>query len=195
MRFMIWVFMLMMCQTAQAKYIKKASSFVEEQAHFGCVSEEANHWQIPLDIFLAINSIERGRNKPVGNTNGSQDLGVFQINTIHLDEIYSVFGATKHDLLYKGCLNAHVAGWLLDRAIHHPKKQHLDYYTRVAGYHSWTPKYNAIYRKKLVKYHGEWQAWLSKNAVQAPQAPQQQQAQNQTVVINNNPNIIPYRAY
>lgn len=149
--------------TVSAKSLKPASNFVNEQASFACVVREANHWNVPLAVFLAVNSIEQGRTTPVGNSNGSQDLGAFQINTIHLPTVQSKFGGTKQDLLYKGCFNAHVAGYLLDKAINQPSKQHLDYYTRVAGYHSWTPVYNSRYRSKLVRYVGDWERWLKNN--------------------------------
>lgn len=125
-----------------------------------CVVEAARRQNVPADLLLAVNSVERGNTGQfVGNTNGTQDMGAFQINTIHLPRARK-YQATAQDLATRGCYNAEFAALLLHEAINHPKMQHKDYFTRAAGYHSWTPKHNAVYRKKLVNYLGQWQGWL-----------------------------------
>lgn len=127
---------------------------------FSCVIDAAKRQRVPVDVLLAVNSVERGATgQYVGNTNGTQDIGSFQINSIHLPRAKE-FQATSEDLATRGCYNAEFAALLLHEAINHPKMQSKDQYTRAAGYHSWTPKYNTIYKKKLVKYLGEWRVWL-----------------------------------
>lgn len=127
-----------------------------------CVIAAANRQQVPVDLLLAINSIERGNTGQfVGNTNGTQDIGAFQINSIHLPRAQK-YQATRQDLATRGCYNAEFAAMLLSEALRHPSKQSKDAFTRAAGYHSWTPKHNAVYRKKLIKYLGEWRVWLKK---------------------------------
>ena len=126
-----------------------------------CVAAAARHHDVPLALLLGVNSVEMGNtNQNVGNKNGSLDTGAFQINSIHFAEA-ATYGATHADLASRGCYNAQYAAMLLSRALNHPTQQHKDYYTRAAGYHSWTPRYNKIYRKKLIRYTRQWEAWLS----------------------------------
>lgn len=145
-----------------------------------CVEQAAHDHKVPFALLLGVNSIERGKTgQNVGNSNGSLDTGAFQINSIHFARAKKL-NASHGDLASRGCYNAQFAAMLLSEALSQKSKQHLDIYTRGAGYHSWTPKYNAIYRKKLVKYTNEWQVWLNNNAptqqynVNSPQEPTQQ---------------------
>lgn len=125
-----------------------------------CVIAAAQRQQVPVDLLLAINSIERGNTGQfVGNTNGTQDIGAFQINSIHLPRAQK-YQATREDLATRGCYNAEFAAMLLSEALRHPSMQSKDAFTRAAGYHSWTPKHNAVYRKKLISYLSEWRVWL-----------------------------------
>lgn len=150
-----------------------------------CVAQAAKDHNVPFVLLLGVNSIERGNTgQNVGNKNGSLDTGAFQINSIHFERAKKL-NASHNDLSSRGCYNAQFAAMLLSEALAQKSKQHLDLYTRAAGYHSWTPKYNAIYRKKLVKYTGDWQKWLDENAPVA----QYNNAQAQPVRYNrsNNP--------
>lgn len=152
-----------------------------------CVAQAARDHKVPFAMLLGVNSIERGNTgQNVGNSNGSLDTGAFQINSIHFARAKKL-NATHADLSSRGCFNAQFAAMLLSEALAQPKKQHLDIYTRGAGYHSWTPKYNAIYRKKLVRYTADWQAWLNDNTQQAQQAQFQTQQPQVQQASNNNP--------
>lgn len=128
-----------------------------------CVIEAAQRRNIPVDVMLGVQSVERGETgQQVRNTNATHDMGAFQINTIHLPRIAQL-GGSKDDVLKRGCFNAEVASLLLHEAITHPKKQNEDFYTRASGYHSWTPKHNRVYRNKLIDYTRQWQAWMKNN--------------------------------
>ncbi|MFB6350006.1 hypothetical protein ACFBZI_11295 [Moraxella sp. ZJ142] len=128
-----------------------------------CVRDAATRFGVPTDLMLGVQSIERGETgQGVNNKNSTQDLGAFQINTIHLPRIQGM-GGSRQDVLNRGCYNATVASLLMSEALKMPNKQHLDFYTRASGYHSWTPYHNAIYRTKLVRYTGQWQKWLIDN--------------------------------
>lgn len=154
------------CQPSLAKTYLTPHHFSYGKPTLDCVKQESGRYNIPLEVALAVNSVERGKTgQSVRNTNGTDDLGAFQINTIHLDMVQQRFGGSRSDLLEKGCFNAHVAMYLLNNAINEPSKRHLDYYTRVAGYHSWTPKHNTAYRKKLVPYVGQWKQWLNHHQI------------------------------
>lgn len=130
-----------------------------------CVIAAANSQRVPVDLLLGIQSVERGQTGGYNtNANSSYDIGAFQINSIFLPRIARM-GGTEYDLSHRGCYNASVAAILLREALEHPKKQSLDYYSRASGYHSWTPKYNQIYRSKLIKYTQQWQSWLQANGM------------------------------
>ena len=141
------------------------SSYPVGAANFTCVRQAAFDQQVPLRFMLAINSIERGRyDQKVSNTNKSFDMGQFQVNTIHLPA-FSKFGANEYDLMNRGCYNAQAAARILSLALKEPSKKHLDIFTRASGYHSWTPKYNSIYRTKLIRYLREWDSWIKINNI------------------------------
>lgn len=131
--------------------------------NLSCVVQAAQRRNIPADVFLGVQSVERGETgQQMRNSNATYDMGAFQINTIHLPRIAQL-GGSKDDVMRRGCFNAEVASLLLHEALTNPKKQSLDFYSRASGYHSWTPKYNQIYRQKLMKYTRQWQAWLKNN--------------------------------
>lgn len=144
-----------------------ANNYPIGAANFTCVRQAAFDHEVPLRLMLAINSIERGRyNQKVANSNKSYDIGQFQINTIHLPK-FAKYGATEYDIANRGCYNAQLAARLLSIALAEPTKKHLDIFTRASGYHSWTPKYNSIYRKKMLTYIVQWDTWLKDNNIPA----------------------------
>lgn len=139
------------------------AQFKEGKPTFDCLKNIAYQKGVPLDLLLGINSVEMGRTgQRVRNSNQSYDIGAFQINSIHLPHIYKTYGVSEHDLATKGCLNAYIAGDLLKKALNEPTKQHLDFFSRASGYHSWTNKHNQVYRQKLITYTRQWQQWLIK---------------------------------
>lgn len=139
------------------------SNFPVGRPNLSCVINAAQRRNIPVDIMLGVQSVERGETgSQMRNSNATYDLGAFQINTIHLPRIAQL-GGSKDDVLRRGCFNAEVASLLLHEAITHPRKQHEDLFTRAAGYHSWTPKHNRNYRNKLINYTRQWQAWMRAN--------------------------------
>lgn len=137
-----------------------------------CIYDSASYHRVPFEVLLAINSIERGNTgQKVGNNDGSYDNGAFQINSIHFARAKRITGATPYDIASKGCFNAEYAAMLLSEAIYHPKKQYEDFFTRAAGYHSWTTSYNNVYKKKLSKYTKDWATWLSNKGMQQTISP------------------------
>lgn len=84
-------------------------------------------------MLLALASVEDGKNGQacVGNTNGSRDIGHFQINTIHWKQNgrfaqYPSIG--QQDVGWRGCYNAELAVWMLRQHINEPTGQ--DFWTR-----------------------------------------------------------------
>lgn len=157
-----------------------------------CVKDAAQRYNLPFELLLGVNSVELGRTgQYVGNTNGTKDTGAFQINSIHYRRAQS-FGVSPADLASRGCYNAQFAAMLLSEALNDPRKQYLDYYTRAAGYHSWTPKYNRIYRAKLVSYTNQWREWLRYHNIPSSNQSQYQNSNGYQQVLLNPNNIYSY---
>lgn len=131
-------------------------------ATLDCVLEAAHRQSVPANVLLAVASIEGGKNNQyVRNTNGSYDMGHFQINTIHWKKggaFYQHPTIRPEIVASNGCYNAELAAWLIGRAIRQSNKQ--EFWAKVADYHSKTPEFNRIYRKKLIPLAKRWGDWL-----------------------------------
>jgi hypothetical protein len=153
-----------------APVIGNTQFYARGPANIRCVIEAAKKHSVPPHILLGIASKERGKNgQTVKNSNDSYDLGHFQLNTIHFQP-GQVFGHINlEDARWRGCYNAELAAWLLNRQLTLKSKQGEDFWTKAGGYHSWTPKYNRIYvygtakNKGLIHYAQEWDNWLKRN--------------------------------
>lgn len=138
--------------------------YAEKPATIQCVIAAANKYKVPANILLAFSSMENGKNgQYVKNSNGSYDMGHFQINTIHWDgnKFDGVIEISYHDVAQRGCYNAELAAWLLKRRL--DEKTDSDYWTRVANYHSKTAKFNSIYKQKIIPLAVAWGKWLERN--------------------------------
>jgi soluble lytic murein transglycosylase-like protein len=74
------------------------------------------------------------------NMNGTRDLGVAQINTIHLPVLQN-HGINESHLM-DGCINTYVGAWLLRKQI---SRHGLNWFG-IAAYHSVTPDKNFRYQ-------------------------------------------------
>ena len=146
---------------------KQALGFYDYRpADIDCVIEAAAKQGIPSNVLLAIASIESGRNGQfVKNTNGSLDIGHFQINTIHWRNTKHRKGMfanypkiTPEEVAWRGCYNAELAAWMIRKKIDESNGQ--DFWTRVANYHSYTNGFNTIYKNKLIPLSIQWGDWL-----------------------------------
>lgn len=106
-------------------------------------------------ILRAILQVESGMRPHVvsRNRNGSIDVGMAQINSIHFREL-AQWGITPERLL-DPCVATHVAAWHLKRVM----QQHGNTWFGIAAYHSVTPvhnqRYQALLRQELVRT-GVW---------------------------------------
>ena len=131
-------------------------------ADIPCVIQAAMRHGVPANVLLALASVEGGKNgQLVRNTNGTYDVGHFQLNTMHFAENGVFQHIRKDDVAWRGCYNAELAAWFLRQRLDAPGGG--DYWTRVATYHSATPKFNAIYRGKLIPLAARWGRWLQAN--------------------------------
>ena len=124
-----------------------------------CSIIAAIDYQIPANIVLAVAEIENGKPWHVsGNGNGTLDYGPMQFNTVYLEQMRK-YGITEEDVLDKGCYPYQLAAWRLRG--HIVNDRYGDIYTRAANYHSYTPKFNSIYRAKLIRVADKWANWIS----------------------------------
>lgn len=112
-----------------------------------CVLGAAQHYGARPDVILAVMRTEGGRTGHISrNTNGTYDMGVMQINSIHLTEL-AKFGITAQDLIWNECLNIYIGTWFLRSRI----LERGDLWKGVGDYHSRTPSLNMKYQLKVYK--------------------------------------------
>lgn len=119
------------------------------EARIMCSVEAAAHYDLPPDLVFAVAVTEGGRPGMVRvNTNGTRDLGFMQFNSAYLKTLKK-YGVTEEAVQSNSCYPFHLAAWRLKQHINEPGAE--DMFTKAAYYHSRTPKYNAIYRGKLIE--------------------------------------------
>lgn len=124
-----------------------------------CVADAARYHGVNPWVLRAILKVEsnfdaRAVNR---NANGSIDVGMAQINSIHFTELgrWGVLPANLMD----GCVATYVAAWHLARQI----RTHGNSWFGVASYHSTSPCQNARYAGLL------WNALVGWRVVAGPQ--------------------------
>ncbi|WP_158270183.1 lytic transglycosylase domain-containing protein [Limnohabitans sp. T6-20] len=107
-----------------------------------CIVPAAQKHGLNPQILRAILQVESSMRPDVvqRNANGSVDVGMAQINSIHFPEL-SQWGITPQKLL-DPCVATHVAAWHLKRGL----VRHGNTWFGVAAYHSVTPEHNARYQ-------------------------------------------------
>ncbi|MDR2820412.1 MAG: lytic transglycosylase domain-containing protein [Desulfovibrio sp.] len=113
-----------------------------------CVLEAAQKHGLPLAALLGILAVEDGKSgEALLNSNGTWDMGRFQINTCHVNELLAV-GIRPEAILRDGCVNAHAAAWLLRKEY----KRTGNIWDAVGAYHSRTPRLRDAYIAKVRKH-------------------------------------------
>ncbi|MDM7322008.1 MAG: lytic transglycosylase domain-containing protein [Gammaproteobacteria bacterium] len=112
-----------------------------------CSLQAAAHHRVNPDILRAILLVESG-GRPFAinkNANGTFDIGIAQINSIHLRDL-SKFGI-RPEHLFDECISIFVAAW-------HYRKQ-IDRFGNtwqaVGAYHSVTPVHNTRYQRLVYR--------------------------------------------
>lgn len=112
-----------------------------------CVTQASQTFNIHPIIIKSLISVEGGQ---VGtfsrNSNGSHDMGIMQINTIHEPDIKAKFGYTSKELISDPCKNIMAGTWILWQRIQESPKK---IWVAVGNYHSKTPWYRHNYLKKV----------------------------------------------
>ncbi len=117
-----------------------------------CMSLVAAYYGLPPRVLPAIQRVEGGQvGLAVRNTDGSEDLGLMQVNTRWVAPIAEVTGLPaaeiRQRLIHEGCFNIAAAGAILRAALHDAGG---DLMRAVGNYHSHTPHRHDAYRMKVV---------------------------------------------
>ena len=137
---LVWALVVLLCgQTeVQAKDKLPMNPASMEQ----CIAGAAQFHRVDPQLLKAILMVESKLNPRAlnQNANGTRDIGVAQVNTIHLPTL------EKHGIgekeLQDGCVNVYVGAWLLSKQI----ARHGMNWFGIAAYHSTTPSKNAHYQ-------------------------------------------------
>ncbi|AKZ28816.1 MULTISPECIES: lytic transglycosylase domain-containing protein [Ralstonia solanacearum species complex] len=110
-----------------------------------CIDDAAAYHDVNPQVLRAIGYQESRLNPQARNLNrnGSEDLGMFQINSIHLPEL-SRYGIGRQ-MLFDPCVSAYVAAWHLSRKI----RQHGNNWWAIGAYHSESPEHNGVYARAV----------------------------------------------
>lgn len=156
--------------TSTAPTIGNDQFYAKGPATIQCVIQAANKHHVPVHVLLGVASMENGNNgQTMRNRDASHDMGHFQLNTIHFRRGGAFSHINLEDARWRGCYNAELAAWHLNRQLTNPTKQNVNFWVRAAGYHSWTPSKASIYirgngkSKGLIAYSQDWLNWLNKN--------------------------------
>jgi hypothetical protein len=123
-----------------------------------CSISAAVKYEIPVNIVLAVAEKEAGKpGQWVQNSNGTYDVGPMQFNTKYMHDL-ARYGIKPSDVATSGCYSFDLAAWRLRG---HIKNDKGDLWTRVANYHSRTPKYNVVYRADLRLKAAKWADWVA----------------------------------
>ena len=117
-----------------------------------CLSAAARYHGVNPWVLKAILKVESNFNPRAlnRNTNGSVDVGMGQINSIHFGRL-ARFGVAPADLM-DGCVATYVAAWHLASQL----RIHGNTWYGVAAYHSVSPCHNTRYAGLLWNVLTEW---------------------------------------
>jgi soluble lytic murein transglycosylase-like protein len=134
-----------------------------------CMALVASVYHLPPRVLPAIQAVEGGEVGSVSrNVDGSDDLGVMQVNTLWLEPLARVSGLppaeVRRRLVFAPCFNIAAAGLIMRAYLN---ETHDDLLRAVGDYHSHTPMLNERYQEQVLAAARR----LFKRAAGAPSAP------------------------
>lgn len=120
--------------------------------YLACMVLVAHIYGLPPRVLPSIQAVEGGRpGLARRNTNGTEDLGIMQVNTIWLPVLarYSKLSEAevREKLLGQSCYNIAAAGLIMRTYL---DETGGDLMRAVGNYHSHTPALNQLYRGKVM---------------------------------------------
>jgi soluble lytic murein transglycosylase-like protein len=139
----LWTWALMSGHSTALGQTTSNGRAVRPPASERCLLPAAQRHGVNPKILKAILQVESGMRADVvnHNRNGTIDVGMAQINSIHFPEL-AQWGITPSQLM-EPCVATHVAAWHLKRSL----LRHGNTWFGVAAYHSATPEHNLRYQE------------------------------------------------
>lgn len=110
-----------------------------------CVLDAARVSGMPPAALFAILATEGGKTgEALSNKNGTWDMGPFQVNTTHVNEL-AAMGISPETVLRDGHVNAYAAAWLLRKEY----RRTGDLWQAIGAYHSRTPHRRDAYIRRV----------------------------------------------
>lgn len=110
-----------------------------------CVLDAAHSSGMPAAALFAILATEGGKTgEALSNKNGTWDMGPFQVNTVHLNEL-AAMGISPETVLRDGHVNAYAAAWLLRKEY----RRTGNLWRAIGTYHSRTPHRRDAYIRRV----------------------------------------------
>lgn len=133
-------------RAAALLFLLAAAGRVSDASAF-CWNEAAARYRINALVLQSIGRHESGLKATAinRNNNGTVDVGVMQINSIHFAELQS-YGIAPH-ALWEPCTNVMVGAFLLAKSI----RKYGNTWEAVGGYHSRTPNLKERYALQVYK--------------------------------------------
>lgn len=118
-----------------------------------CVQLAADRYGLPVALIQAILRVEGGQvGQAVPNSNGTEDLGPMQINTVWLPRL-AAYGITRRQLQHDRCINILAGSWILAQQLQKAKEMEGPEQRRlwwgIGAYHSRTAEHNVKYALKV----------------------------------------------
>ncbi len=116
-----------------------------------CWADAAARYNVPIDLLYAIARVETGNRAHLvsgKNRNGSYDIGLMQINSMHLPRLAKQ-GVRERDLIANPCLNLHVGASILADAI----ARHGYSWVAIGAYNAGSTEKRKIYARKVFAMH------------------------------------------
>jgi soluble lytic murein transglycosylase-like protein len=120
--------------------------------HADCIDDASKYHRVHPYVLRAM-AFQESRMRPWvvnHNTDGSADLGMMGVNSIHLSEL-DRYGVKPHQL-FDPCVSAYVAAWYLRRKM----DKYGNTWRAVSAYHSETPQEGAVYAARIKAILHTW---------------------------------------
>lgn len=122
-------------------------------SYLACMALVAQLYQLPPRVLPSLQVVEGGVPAMIShNTNGTDDLGVMQINTTWIPALSRISGlaelVVRDRLINRPCFNIAASGYIMRTYLDETKG---DLMQAVGNYHSHTPELHFAYRRRVLK--------------------------------------------